>query len=42
MKKILAMVLALALVLSTAAALAELKTLEEGKFIYAQPGFPAF
>ena len=43
MKKILAMVLALALVLSTAAALAELKTLEEGKFIYAtSPDFPPF
>ena len=43
MKKILAMVLALALVLSAAAALAEYKTLEEGKFIYAtSPDFPPF
>ena len=43
MKKILAMVLALALVLSTAAALAEFKTIEEGKFIYAtSPDFPPF
>ena len=43
MKKILAMVLALALVLSAAAAVAEIKTLEEGKFIYAtSPDFPPF
>ena len=43
MKKILAMVLALALVLSAAAAVAEYKTLEEGKFIYAtSPDFPPF
>ena len=43
MKKILAMVLALALVLSAAAALAEFTTLEEGKFIYAtSPDFPPF
>ena len=43
MKKILAMVLALALVLSAAAALAEYKTLEEGKCIYAtSPDFPPF
>ena len=43
MKKILAMVLALALVLSTAAAVAEYKTIEEGKFIYAtSPDFPPF
>ena len=43
MKKILAMVLTLALVLSAAAALAEFKTIEEGKFIYAtSPDFPPF
>ena len=43
MKKILAMVLALAMVLSAAAALAELKTIEDGKFIYAtSPDFPPF
>jgi len=43
MKKILAMVLALALVLSAAAAVAEYKTIEEGKFIYAtSPDFPPF
>ena len=43
MKKILAMVLALALVLSAAVAVAEFKTLEEGKFIYAtSPDFPPF
>ena len=43
MKKILAMVLALALVLSAAAAVAEFKTIEEGKFIYAtSPDFPPF
>ena len=41
MKKILAMVLALALVLSVAAATAEYKTIEAGKFIYAtSPDFP--
>ncbi|MBR5961785.1 MAG: transporter substrate-binding domain-containing protein [Clostridia bacterium] len=43
MKKILALVLALALVLSVAAATAEYKTIEEGKFIYAtSPDFPPF
>ena len=43
MKKILAMVLALALVLSAAAAVAEYKTIEAGKFIYAtSPDFPPF
>ena len=43
MKKILAMVLALAMVLSVAAAAAEYKTIEEGKFIYAtSPDFPPF
>ena len=43
MKKILAMVLALALVLSAAAAVAEYKTIEDGKFIYAtSPDFPPF
>ena len=43
MKKILAMVLALALVLSAAAAVAEFKTIEAGKFIYAtSPDFPPF
>ena len=43
MKKILAMVLALALILSAAAAVAELKTIEAGKFIYAtSPDFPPF
>ena len=43
MKKILAMVLALALLLSVAAASAEYKTIEAGKFIYAtSPDFPPF
>ena len=43
MKKILAMVLALAMILSAAAAVAELKTIEAGKFIYAtSPDFPPF
>jgi len=43
MKKILALVLALALVLSAAAAVAEYKTIEAGKFIYAtSPDFPPF
>ena len=43
MKKILAMVLALALVLGAAAAAAEYKTIEAGKFIYAtSPDFPPF
>ena len=43
MKKILAMVLALALVLSVAAAVAEYNTIEAGKFIYAtSPDFPPF
>ena len=43
MKKILAMVLALALVLCVAAASAEYKTVEEGKFIYStSPDFPPF
>ena len=43
MKKVLALVLALALILSAAAAVAELKTIEEGKFIYAtSPDFPPF
>jgi len=43
MKKILALVLALALILSAAAAVAEYKTIEEGKFIYAtSPDFPPF
>ena len=43
MKKILAMVLALVMVLAVAAASAELKTIEAGKFIYAtSPDFPPF
>ena len=43
MKKILAMVLALAMLLSVAAASAELTTLEAGKFVYAtSPDFPPF
>ena len=43
MKKILALVLALALVLSVAAASAEFSTIEAGKFIYAtSPDFPPF
>ena len=43
MKKILAMVLALAMILSISAAAAELKTIEEGKFIYStSPDFPPF
>ena len=43
MKKILAMVLALAMVLCAAAAAAEYKTVEAGKFIYAtSPDFPPF
>ena len=43
MKKIFAMVLALALILGAAAAAAEYKTIEEGKFIYAtSPDFPPF
>ena len=43
MKKILALVMALALVLSAAAATAEYKTIEAGKFIYAtSPDFPPF
>ncbi len=43
MKKILAMVLALAMVLSVAAAMAEYKTVEAGKFIYStSPDFPPF
>jgi len=43
MKKILAMVLALAMVLSVAAAMAEYKTVETGKFIYStSPDFPPF
>ena len=43
MKKILAMVLALALMLSAAAAVAEYNTIEAGKFIYStSPDFPPF
>ena len=43
MKKILAMVLALVMVLAVATASAELKTIETGKFIYAtSPDFPPF
>ena len=43
MKKILAMALALAMILSISAAAAELKTIEEGKFIYStSPDFPPF
>ena len=43
MKKILAMIMALALVLSAAAAVAEYKTVEPGKFIYStSPDFPPF
>jgi polar amino acid transport system substrate-binding protein len=43
MKKILAMVRALAMILSISAAAAELKTIEEGKFIYStSPDFPPF
>ena len=43
MKKILAMIMALALVMSAAAAVAEYKTVEPGKFIYStSPDFPPF
>ena len=43
MKKILAMILALAMALCAAAAFAEFKTVEAGKFIYAtSPDFPPF
>ena len=43
MKKILAMVLALAMMLTVAVAAAEYKTVEEGKFIYStSPDFPPF